>query len=245
MNATNKIKIALVGYGAMGKEIEDICISKKHIITNKFDIDNPLNQNQEYDFDVAIDFSNPDSVIKNIEILSSMRKYIVVGTTNWYDKIDYVKQLATDNDIGIVWGSNFSIGMQVFYKIVKCAAELFNDYEQYDTFISEIHHSNKADSPSGSAKTLSNIILENFDKKKMLVSDNINRKIAADELHISSLRGGSIYGQHNVFFDSQVDTIQLIHNAKSRKGFAIGAVTAAEFINNRTGFYNFEEILFG
>jgi 4-hydroxy-tetrahydrodipicolinate reductase len=238
------MKIAIVGYGAMGKEIENVCKKQNIFISNIFDIDNPLDINKNYDFDVAIEFSTPSAVVDNVKILAKQKKNIVIGTTNWSDKIGLVKQIANDNNIGIVWASNFSIGMQIFFKLVQTSSQLFNKFNEYDSFISEIHHTNKIDSPSGTALSIANIMIDNINSKQKLLTENINRKISPDELHISSLRGGNICGQHNVYFDSEVDTIQLIHNAKNRNGFATGAVFAAKFIYNKSGFYNFEEILF-
>ena len=134
--------------------------------------------------------------------------------------------------------------MQVFYKIIQEASKLFNNFDFYDSFISEIHHNNKTDSPSGTALSLANIIIKNIASKKTIIDENINRKILSSELHVSSLRGGNIFGQHNVYFDSEADTIQLIHNAKNRTGFAMGTILAAKFIYNKKGFYNLEDILF-
>jgi len=238
------MKLAIIGYGAMGKQIEAIAIEQNIIISNIFDINTPLNENEEYHFDVAIDFSFPNALINNVNLLAKKKKNIVIGTTGWYDRIIDIKKIADDYDIGIIWSSNFSIGMQIFYKIINEASKLMNKFEQYDSFISEIHHTNKADSPSGTAISLANIMLANLQSKDKLLTENINRLIAPNELQIASMRGGKIFGEHTVYFDSIVDTIELKHNAKSRKGFAVGALTAANYILNKTGFYNFEDVLF-
>ena len=238
------MKLAIVGYGAMGKEIENIAIEKNIVISNIFDIDRPIKENEEYDFDVAIEFSSPNVVLDNIKLLAQKKKNIVIGTTGWLDKISIVKKYAIENDIGIVWSSNFSIGMQIFFKIVNEASKLINKFEQYDSFISEKHHRNKIDSPSGTAISLANIMLSNLQSKDKILTENINRKINSNELQITSIRGGNIFGEHSIYFDSEVDTIELKHNAKTRKGFANGAILGANFIYNKKGVYNFEDILF-
>lgn len=238
------MKLAIVGYGAMGKEIENIAKEKNIVISNIFDVDRPIKENEEYDFDVAIEFSSPNVVLDNIKLLAQKKKNIVIGTTGWLDKISIVKKYAIENDIGIVWSSNFSIGMQIFFKIVNEASKLINKFEQYDSFISEKHHRNKIDSPSGTAISLANIMLSNLQSKDKILTENINRKINSNELQITSIRGGNIFGEHNIYFDSEVDTIELKHNAKTRKGFANGAILGANFIYNKKGVYNFEDILF-
>jgi 4-hydroxy-tetrahydrodipicolinate reductase len=240
----NLLKIAIIGYGAMGKEIEIIAKNKGIIISNIFDIDSKINCNQKYDFDVAIDFSTSIAVLDNLECLAKFGKNMVIGTTGWYEKIDDIKKIVNENNIGCIWSSNFSIGMQLFFRIIAETTKLSDQFKLYDTFISEIHHTNKIDSPSGTAKRLGNIIIENSNSKHTILNDNINRKISSKELHISSLRGGTINGIHTVYFDSIADTIELTHRAKSRTGFAEGAVVAAEWLNNKKGFYCFDNILF-
>ncbi len=242
MQENEKVKIAIVGYGAMGKAIEKVAQKNNIEVTNIFDIDSPINANMQYDFDVAIDFSMPEAVIDNIKILSKLNKNIVIGTTGWYDKIDEISELCQSTGNGIIWASNFSVGMQIFFKLVKEAASLTNNLENYDIFMSEIHHKNKIDSPSGTAKNIANIILDNNQRKTKIITDTLNRKIESEELHISSVRGGDIFGRHTVFIDSAEDTIEIQHNAKNRNGFAEGAVFAAKWIYGKKGFFNFSEV---
>jgi 4-hydroxy-tetrahydrodipicolinate reductase len=228
----------------MGKEIESLAIEKKIQITNIFDIDTPLSIDAQYDFDVAIDFSVADSVLSNVKILSQLKKNIVIGTTAWYGDVKQIEQICVTQKIGCIWSSNFSIGMQIFFRTLEKTAKLVNNFDLYDVFISDIHHKNKLDSPSGTAKQLAKIIVDNTDNKNTILTEAINRKILSNELHISSLRGGSICGTHTVFFDSEADTVELTHRAKSRRGFAEGALLAANWINNKIGFYHFDDILF-
>ena len=238
------MKIAIIGYGAMGKEIETVAKENNIIITNIFDVDTQLSENSQYDFDIAIDFSVPSSVLNNVKILAKHKKNIVIGATGWYSQIDEIKQIILENKIGCIWSANFSIGMQIFFKTLTVTTKLANHFKLYDTFISDIHHKNKIDSPSGTATRLGKIILENSNEKTTILTEQINRKISSEELHIAALRGGSIFGTHTVYFDSVADTIELTHRAKSRRGFAEGAVEAAKWISSKKGFYCFDDVLF-
>lgn len=242
MNNTSP-KIALVGYGSMGKAVKTIAQEKNIIITNIFDENTPLTHSANYEFDVAVDFSIASAVLTNVEILSAMNKKIVIGTTGWADYLPKIEKICERYNNGIIYASNFSIGMQIFSKIIANAAKHISKYSDYDIFLHEMHHSNKSDSPSGTAYSLADIILNNSDSKNKIITDSLNRKITPEELHVSSSRGGSIFGTHTVYIDSLSETIELIHRAKNRNGFAIGAVYAAQWIYEKTGIYNFMDIL--
>lgn len=244
MKLLDKPKIAIVGYGRMGKEVEKVILNQNLELTMTFDKDNPLVTAKKYDFDVAILFDEPDSVLDNIEKLIWMKKKIVVGTTGWYDKINDIKSKVDDAGIALVWGSNFSIGMNIFFRIVKTAAMHMNQFDDYDIFTHEIHHTNKKDSPSGSAITIANIILDSVDKKEKIQSETVHDKISDNELHVSSTRGGSVAGTHIVYLDSDADYIRLAHNAKNRSGFAKGAVEAAKMSMHLTGMHEFKDLIF-
>jgi len=236
-------KIALIGYGSMGKEIESIARKKGYEITNIFEIDNPIRSDKEYDFDVAIDFSLPDSVLYNVKTLSQLHKNIVLGTTGWNDKKQTVRKIVEQSGIGLIYGTNFSIGMRMFFNIIENAAKLVDQISDYDIFLHEIHHNRKKDSPSGTALSLSGIILDNVKRKNSVVTDAIQGEIAPDQLHVSSTRGGEITGYHKVYLDSAADTIELAHRAKNRSGFVAGAVSAANWIYEKKGFYEFGDML--
>ena len=236
-------KIALVGYGSMGKEIERLARLENLKITNIFDEYKPLTENQDYQFDVAIDFTIPDAVFRNVDILTKLRKNVVIGTTGWYDNIDVVKDMVEKRNVGVVWGSNFSIGMQIFYKITDYSSKLFNKVEGYDVFLHEIHHKRKKDSPSGTAITLSDIILNNTDSKNEKLISTPTSRISTDELHVSSTRGGEVPGTHTIYYDSSADTIELTHRARNRTGFAQGAILAAKLIHQKKNFYEFGDLL--
>ena len=157
--------------------------------------------------------------------------------------MDDVKKIVERAGTGLIWSGNFSIGVNVYFKIIENAAKIINNISDYDVFVHEFHHKNKADSPSGTAVMIGNILTDNIDRKKRVVTEELKRKIEPDELHISSTRGGSVPGTHIVGFDSAADTIELKHTARSRQGFAVGAVMAAEWINGKKGFYDINDLM--
>lgn len=234
-------KIGLIGYGAMGHEIEKLARELGFIITEKFDVNHLLKENVEYEFDVAIDFSITESVFNNVEIIGKLGKNIVLGTTGWYKEEARLREMVNTYDIGLVWGSNFSIGMQTFFKLVEYASGFISQMD-YDIMLHELHHSNKRDSPSGSALSLSKIIMDNNPKKKNIEINAVQGVIDPSILHVSSTRGGHITGIHSVYIDSIADTIELTHTAKNRSGFALGSLKSAKWLKDKKGFYSFNEI---
>ena len=233
----------------MGHEIEKA--AKARGITVKSIID-PNDNNANYreineksmsNVDVCIDFTNPSAVIGNISKISKFRKNIVVGTTGWYDKISEAKNIVKNSKTGLVYASNFSIGVNVFFKIIENAAKIFNKIDDYDIYGYELHHNKKIDSPSGTAKTIGEILIKNIKRKNKLLFEKIDRKIEPNELHFASVRAGFIPGTHVVGFDSSADTIELKHAARNREGFASGAIMAAQWIQNKKGFYNIDDLL--
>lgn len=239
----NLPKIAIVGYGAMGRVIEKLAKDKGYYITDIFDKDNALENDADYDFDVAIDFTYPDTVVNNIKILSEHGKSVVVGTTGWYNRRDEISDIVTKNETGLVWGSNFSVGVQMYFKIVKYASKLVNFLDSYDVMVHEMHHKRKKDSPSGTAEIMAKIITSNIERKKGTEFNVINGDVDNSKLHVSSTRGGEITGLHTMYIDSLADSIELTHNAKNRTGFALGSLLAANWVQDKKGFYSFSEIL--
>jgi len=236
-----KLKIAILGYGQMGKRIEALANeSGNFIITNIFDAKNPITSG---DYQVAIDFTKPDSAIDNVEKLTSLGKNIVLGTTGWYGNEEKIRKIVKDAGVGLVWGSNFSMGVQMYFRIVRAAARLVEKTDGYDTFAHEIHHVRKKDSPSGTAESIGKILMEELSGKSKLETGRIDETIDSNKLHFSSSRGGDIFGRHTVYFDSLADTIEIQHNAKSRDGFALGSLRAAEWISGKKGFYSFDEVM--
>ncbi len=241
MNINSTPRIALVGNGSMGKEISRIAGEQGIHITHVFDEQTPLNPSSPSDFDVVIDFSTPHAVLSTIQSACELRKNVVIGTTGWLEHLPVIKQLVEKHSIGVIYGSNYSIGMQMFFRIVRQAARLVNSSQEYDIFMQEIHHKRKLDSPSGTALSLGDIIVAEVDRKSTLYTDTSHGKISPEVLHISSVRGGEVTGTHSVYVDSVADTIELTHRAKNRSGFASGALVAAEWIWKKQGLFDFAD----
>lgn len=243
------MNLSIIGYGNMGHEIEKVAKSKgiavKSIIdrSDKNATHKEINEESMHNVDVCIDFTNSTSVIYNIEKISKFKKNMVVGTTGWYNKIDEVKEIVKKNNIGLIYASNFSIGVNIFFKIVENAAKIINKVDDYDIYGYELHHNRKIDSPSGTAKTIGEILIRNIKRKNKLLFEKIDRKIEPNELHFASVRAGSIPGTHGVGFDSSADTIELKHTARNREGFAIGTLMAAEWIKDKKGFYSIDDFM--
>ena len=242
------MNIAIVGYGKMGHEIESIC-KARGISAITIDPSEPDAQYKEIseesmkNADVCVDFTHPSSIMGNIKKISGFKKNIVVGTTGWYDKMDEAKKIIANAGTGLIWSGNFSIGVNLYFRMIENAARIMDKFGEYDVFVHEFHHSQKADSPSGTAAMLGKIIVDNIRRKKKIVTGELKRKISPDELHISSTRAGTITGTHIVGFDSFADFIEIKHFAKNRQGFASGAVRAAEWIKGRNGFYSIEDMM--
>jgi len=239
------LKIALIGYGQMGNLIEQLASQNDCEIVSIIDptLGNEITTQTVADADVCIEFSTPDAAFENIVKLIELNKNIITGTTGWFDNLDKVKLMVEKKGTGFIYGSNFSVGMNLFFSIIESAAKLMNKAEDYDLFGLEMHHNKKKDSPSGTAKVLSEIILQNIDRKNKVQYNKLDRKIEQDELHFTSVRSGDIPGTHSISFDSEVDTIELKHTARNRNGLALGAIKAAKWLNNKTGFYNFTDNL--
>ena len=243
------LKIGLVGYGRMGKQIACLMESKK--MTPAVIVDpyaegataKEINKETVGDVDVIIDFSSPDVIMEHIEKYVQLGVNAVIGTTGCFDNIDKVKQLAQDK-IGLIWSGNFSLGVNLYFKMVEYASKLVGSLagDSYDPMVHEFHHNQKKDSPSGTAIMIADLVKAGFETKDSIVTEKLDRKREDNELHVSSTRGGYIPGTHLVMFDSMVDTIELKHTARSRDGFVSGALTAALWIAGKKGFYNFSEI---
>ncbi len=244
------MKIALLGYGKMGKIIEKIATDRKHEIVLKIDHDNlhELTAENLKKADVAIEFTMPGSVLGNIAKCFEAGTPVVVGTTGWYDELENIKQQCEENNSTLLYATNFSVGVNIFFKINKMLAKLMNNYPYYDVQVEEIHHTQKLDSPSGTAITIAEGIIENIDAKKdwlnvLTTDDNKNEgNISQNELLIESLRIDSVPGTHTVIYDSEVDSIEFKHTAHNRNGFALGAVLAAEWLQDKKGFHSVQDM---
>jgi 4-hydroxy-tetrahydrodipicolinate reductase len=234
------MKIALMGFGKMGREIDSIAREQGDVIARVFEIDNPVKPQDLADVDICIEFSTPDSVLPNIRAAIHAQRDIVVGTTGWYQHLDEIKSAVKDS--GLLYSSNFSLGMNIFFRITKYAAGLMNRATEYDPYVHESHHRQKVDSPSGTALSLAKILLQNIDRKKEILSKPPEGSIGPEMLHVSSTRAGFIAGTHTVGFDSEADLLELNHVAKSRRGFALGALTAARWLRGRKGIYTMDDV---
>ena len=245
------MKIALLGYGKMGKIVERIATDRQHEIILKIDQDN------QHDFivenlaraDVAIEFSTPGTVLGNIERCFEAGVPVVVGTTGWYDAIPQIKQKCEAGGHSLIFASNFSVGVNVFFHANKLLAKLMNKYPYYDVQVEEIHHTQKIDSPSGTAITLAEGIIENLASKNSWVNvlsgdgaETAGETVGIEQLLIESFRIDSVPGTHTVIYDSEVDSIEFKHTAHNRNGFALGAVMAAEWIKDKKGFHSVEDM---
>jgi len=236
------MKIALLGYGKMGKMIEEIILREKtHEVNLKVNSKNrkDLSPSSLKNSDVAIDFSLPKSAEENIALCLDAGIPLVIGTTGWYNELEKIKLWCSEKNGSIIYASNFSIGVNIFFELNKRLAALMKNKKEYEPCITEIHHTQKKDSPSGTAISLAKDILQSSATKKHWV----NRENAlSDELVILSRREGTFVGTHQVEYRSNVDRIEITHEAFSREGFAQGAIAAAEWIHNKKCFFEFREI---
>ncbi len=236
------MKIALLGYGKMGKEIENIALSRHHDIVLKIDAFN-LNEFTNENLsraDVAIDFSTPDSAFSNIMKCFEAGVPVVCGTTGWLNRFEEVKKKCSDLNQAFFYASNFSIGMNLFFELNKYLARLMNPMEDYEVSIREIHHVHKLDAPSGTAITLANDLIANVDRKEKW---ELNQASNQASLKITAVREDEVPGTHTVTYESEVDSIEITHLAKSRRGLALGAILAAEFIKGKKGVYSMQEMV--
>jgi 4-hydroxy-tetrahydrodipicolinate reductase len=236
------MKIALLGYGKMGKEIEKTALERNHSIVLKIDINNNSDLTIENlrNADVAIDFSIPVSAYENIMKCFAADIPVVCGTTGWLEKFDEVVAYCNQNKKTFFYASNYSIGVNIFFKLNKYLAEIMNRYQTYNPSITEIHHIHKLDAPSGTAITLAEGIIEKIDRKK---SWELNSESSSQKLKIESIREGEVPGTHIIKYDSEVDFLEIKHLAKTRQGLALGAVIAAEYIKNKKGCFSMEDLM--
>ncbi len=236
------MRIVLIGYGKMGKEIERIALNRGHQIIAKIDIDNPndLLGLSKQDVDVAIEFSNPQSAYANILICLEKQIPIVCGTTGWLEKKAEVEELTKKYDSTFFYASNYSIGVNLFFALNKHLAKLMAPHSQYEIYTNEIHHTEKKDSPSGTAITIAEGIIEAFPNKDSWVNNEIPQ---INQVAIWSQRESTKPGTHTVKYISKVDQIEMTHEAFSREGFALGAVIAAEWVKDKKGVLGMDDML--
>ena len=236
------MKIALLGYGKMGKEIEKIAVSRGHEIVLKINVDNAKDLTVENlkKADAAIEFSTPETAYSNIQKCFEANVPVVVGTTGWTDHLNEVTKQCLEKNQSLFFSSNYSIGVNLFFKVNEYLAKLMNTHSEYNVELEEIHHIHKLDAPSGTAITLANHIIEQIDEKKNWINATTENK---NEVGIISKRLGEVPGTHTVTYRSEVDEINITHFAHNRKGFAMGAVMAAEWMKGKKGVFGMNDML--
>ena len=242
------MRIALLGYGKMGQIIERFAIERGHEIVLKISIDNveDFTTDNLTKADVAIDFSAPDAAVDNIYKCFEANLPVVVGTTGWYGKLQEIKNDCLSINNTLLYGSNFSIGVNLFFHLNKVLAKLMNNYPAYEVQVEEIHHTQKLDAPSGTAMTIAEDIIEEIDRKSEWLNEVVGTPIPDviknEQLLIESHRIENVPGTHTVVYSSEVDDIEIKHTAHSRAGFALGAIVAAEWLEDKKGFYNIADV---
>lgn len=242
------MKVAIVGYGRMGREVEAVLDRRGHTVAVRVDATKEagadcteLTADTLNGAEVAIEFSLPTAVRANVERYGKLGVSAVVGTTGWESDRQAVREIVGKSGIGLVTGTNFSIGAHIFLSIVSRAASLIEQIDDYDIFAYEIHHNQKKDSPSGTALTMAERILSANNRKKRIQTETVHGQIEPDALHVASVRGGAVPGIHTVMIDSPADTIEIRHTARNRGGFALGAVMAAEWLGGKVGYFTVED----
>ena len=248
------MKIALIGYGKMGKEIEKIAVARGHEIVSIIDVDNQEDFGSEAfrSADVAIEFTNPMVAYDNYMKAFAAGVKLVSGSTGWMDKHgEEVKELCTTGGKTLFWSSNFSLGVAIFSAVNKYLARIMNSFPDYEVSMTEVHHVHKLDAPSGTAITLAEGIVENLCRKSRWVKGTLTApdgtvsgttECAADEFPVSSIREGEVPGIHTIRYESDADSISITHDAKNRRGFALGAVLAAEYTAQHEGFLGMNDL---
>ena len=238
----DKLKLALIGYGKMGKVIEKLAIERGHDIVLKISSKNlnEFNEANLADVDVAIEFSMPSKALANLKKLSSLGTKTVCGTTGWLESYDTITSAYTSNDSAFLYASNFSIGFNVFFAINEKLAGLMNAHKDYNLLLHESHHTTKKDAPSGTAVSLANQIIEYTDRKDDWV---LEAKPDSNQIPITYSREGDVKGMHEITYKSVIDQIVIKHEAFSRDGFALGALFAAEYIADKEGVFSMKDVL--
>lgn len=236
------MKIALVGYGKMGKEIDKIATERGHQVVFRIshETQNDIHRIDPSNTDVAIEFSQPESAYENLKIVLSKQVPTVCGTTGWLEKQKDIENLALQHRTAFFYASNFSLGVNLFFRLNEILAQMMQPYPQYKVTMEEIHHTEKKDAPSGTAITLAKGILEHYKHKTSWVNHHTDK---AEELAIISKREPNVPGTHTIVYTSTEDLIEIKHEALSRRGFALGAVLAAEFIQNKQGVFGMKDLI--
>lgn len=236
------MRAAIIGYGKMGREIERVLLDRGHEVSLIIDLDNSNELDAEHlkGIDVALEFSTPTTAYNNIKKCLELGVAVVSGTTGWTERLQEIKELCTECDSALFYASNYSLGVNLLFRLNRRLAQLMNSFEQYNVSIQEIHHTQKKDSPSGTAITIAEDIIEQMERKQGWVNEPTTDPL---KIEIESVREGMIPGIHTITYNSEVDTLELRHEIKSRRTLAEGAVIAAEFLCGKRGVYSMEDLL--
>ena len=237
-----KLNIALIGYGKMGKAIEAIAVQRGHVVTLKIDIStmDQFTKENLQKCDVAIEFTSPHSAVKNIATCLQAGLPVISGSTGWLGQWSEIEQECNRENGALVYASNFSVGVNIFFEVNKKLARLMNPHKEYEVSLLEIHHTEKRDAPSGTAITLAEQVFENIERKTNWVQEATN---TPSDLVILSERTDPAPGTHKVLYSSAIDDIEIIHTAHNRQGFATGAILAAEFLHGKKGIFTMKDVL--
>ena len=238
------MNIALIGYGKMGKIIEEIAISRGHTIVAKSNSQNPIESINFSNVDVAIEFTAPHFAVNHIKHCISNHTPVIVGTTAWNEELDYVKEIVHQNSGSLLYASNFSIGVNIFFDINRRLAQLMEGKSEYLPSVQEIHHKQKIDAPSGTAVSIANdMLVENEDYSSWIHNENVAPEVQKGQIAVTSFREDGVPGTHIVDYISEIDTIEIKHIAHNRKGFGLGAVIAAEWIVGKKGVFTMQDVI--
>jgi 4-hydroxy-tetrahydrodipicolinate reductase len=240
------MNIALVGTGQMGQAVAAVAEERGHTVVARFDTAHPLAEAEAADLngvDVAIDFTLPDAALAHIARYCQWRQPAIVGTTGWYDALDQVQAWVDQYDASLLYAPNFSIGVALLVRALRRLAPLLDQLPEYDAALHEVHHTNKVDSPSGTARMLAEELMQALARKTHVTTEAQHQRIDPAALHVSSTRLGSVFGEHTVTLDSPYDQLTLTHAAKNRRGFAFGAIRAAEWLVGRIGLFTLDDVL--
>ena len=254
------MNIALIGFGKMGKLLEVRALEKGHRIlmivdpfyhTEKSPLGTIVSksldviQDVRKDLDAAIEFTRPDTAVENLLFLARSKVNTVTGTTGWYNELPEVSEVVKEAGTSLFWAPNYSLGMNLFYRIASYTAGIFDPFPEYDAGGLEIHHNKKADSPSGTARIIADKILEKMSRKNKVNYEKCDSAPAPDEFHFASMRVGSVPGVHSIIFDSPADTVEITHTLRNRDGLAAGALKSAEWLcgQKRCGVFTMDDML--
>lgn len=240
------MKLALVGTGQMGQAVAQVAPERGHEVGPRFDSERPFleaDPSALNGVDVAVDFSLPSLALDHIRRYIEWQQPAVVGTTGWADERNTVERWVAEHEASLLYAPNFSIGVAVVRRALSAVLPLLDELDDYDPFVQEVHHTNKVDSPSGTAQMLGDLLVEGLDRKAFVEPETQHQRIDPEAVHVTSTRAGTIFGEHVVTFDGSYDQISVRHRAKNRRGFAAGAVRAAEWLRGQQGLFTLDDVL--